>query len=355
MAINPSEKTYHEVMEEKNTLRLRELLKELPRFCTTYFRGIEPTTASRTRIAYAVDLKVFFEFLLANNPTLSQKQVKDIPISLLSEMTAQDIEEYLEYLKLYTNADGQTITNNERGIKRKLCSLRSMYNYLYRNEFVTANPAAKIAVPKLHEKAIVRLDANETADLLDCIEYGSASSKRKQTYREKNKVRNLALVTLLLGTGIRVSECVGLDIRDIDFANDRIKVVRKGGSEAYVYFGEEVREALLNYLELRKNMTAASGHENALFLSSPRMQRMSVRNVEILVKEYARESVALKKITPHKLRSTYGTALYQETGDIYLVADVLGHKDVNTTRRHYAAQEEERRRKAKDMVHLRRD
>lgn len=354
MADSMQNKTYHEQMDIKNNLRLRELLKELPSFCKTYFRGIEPSTASRTRIAYAVDLKVFFEFLSANNPMLAGKPIKDIPISVLSELTAQDIEEYLEYLKIYTNADGQTVTNNERGIKRKICSLRSMYNYLYRNQFVSANPAIQVAVPKLHEKAIVRLDANETADLLDCVEFGAVSSKRKQTYREKNKTRNLALVTLLLGTGIRVSECVGLDIQDVDFNNDRIRVVRKGGSEAFVYFGEEVRTALEDYLELRKRMTPADGHENALFLSS-RMQRMSVRNIEILVKEYAKESVALKKITPHKLRSTYGTALYQETGDIYLVADVLGHKDVNTTRRHYAAQEEERRRKAKDMVHLRKD
>ena len=85
------------------------------------------------------------------------------------------------------------------------------------------------------------------------------------------------------------------------------------------------------------------------------MTRMTVRNAEILVKKYAKAAVSLKKITPHKLRSTYGTQLYKETGDIYLVADVLGHKDVNTTRRHYAAIEEERRRSAKDKVHLRKE
>lgn len=83
------------------------------------------------------------------------------------------------------------------------------------------------------------------------------------------------------------------------------------------------------------------------------MQRISVRSVEVLVKKYAKSSVMTKKITPHKLRSTYGTQLYRETGDIYLVADVLGHKDVNTTKKHYAALEEERRRSAKDAVTLR--
>ena len=80
-----------------------------------------------------------------------------------------------------------------------------------------------------------------------------------------------------------------------------------------------------------------------------------VRSVELMVKKYSRLVTSLKKITPHKLRSTYGTMLYQESGDIYLVADVLGHKDVNTTRKHYAAQEEDRRRAAAKAVHLRKD
>ena len=81
--------------------------------------------------------------------------------------------------------------------------------------------------------------------------------------------------------------------------------------------------------------------------------RISVRAVENLVKKYSRTVTTLKNITPHKLRSTYGTQLYRETGDIYLVADVLGHRDVNTTRKHYADIEDERRRKAAGKVKLR--
>ena len=99
-------------------------------------------------------------------------------------------------------------------------------------------------------------------------------------------------------------------------------------------------------------MIPVEGHENAFFLSL-QMKRMSVRSVEKLVKKYAVLVTPLKKITPHKLRSTYGTTLYQETGDIYLVADVLGHSDVNTTRKHYAAMEDSRRRTARNAVQLR--
>ena len=161
----------------------------------------------------------------------------------------------------------------------------------------------------------------------------------------------MALLTLLLGTGIRVSECVGLDLKDLDFESNGIRIKRKGGYESIVYFGDEVETALLDYLEQRHHIPM-QGHENALFLSLQN-RRMAVRSVENLVKKYASRVTTLKKITPHKLRSTYGTSLYRETGDIYLVADVLGHKDVNTTRKHYAALEDERRRSAANKVRLR--
>ena len=119
-----------------------------------------------------------------------------------------------------------------------------------------------------------------------------------------------------------------------------------------VYFGLEVEKALLDYLEQRNSLQAAEGHENALFLSSQR-RRISVKAVENLVKKYTSAITTTKKITPHKLRSTYGTQLYEETGDIYLVADVLGHKDVNTTKRHYAAMSDQKRRSAANAVKLR--
>ena len=217
---------------------------------------------------------------------------------------------------------------------------------------ITTNPAALVPLPKQHEKEIIRLEPNEVAILLDQVEDGTKLTKKELEYHKKTKLRDVALLTLLLGTGIRVSECVGLDISDINFEVNGIKIRRKGGYEAIIYFGDEVETALLDYLEERNHIIPAEGHEKALFLSLQN-RRMAVRSVENLVKKYSSRVTTLKKITPHKLRSTYGTALYQESGDIYLVADVLGHKDVNTTRKHYAAQADERRRKAARMVHLR--
>ncbi len=345
------ENKYHEQVNIDNNTKLRGLLAELPKFCTMFFRGIEPTTSSRTRIAYAYDLSVFFHFLTENNPELKKTPIRDLPLETLDLVKAVDIEEYLEYLNYYTK-DDKAFVNRETGKKRKLITLRSFYNYYFKKEMITTNPAILVDIPKLHEKEIVRLDVNEVAKLLDEVESGENLTKSQKKFHGKTVKRDLALMTLLLGTGIRVSECVGLDINDVDLDNDGIRILRKGGNEVIVYFGEEVREALLDYLEQRKTIVAHEGSTNALFLSIQK-KRLNVRSVENLVKKYSTLVTKLKHITPHKLRSTYGTNLYQETGDIYLVADVLGHKDVNTTRKHYAAIEDSRRRGAASKVTLR--
>ena len=346
--------TYHEQNDIENTLRLRDVLKTLPPFCRDFFRAIEPRTTTKTRISYAYDIRIFFQFLLEQNPAFRDWSMDAFTVDVLDQLTAVDLEEYEEYLKVYQAGD-KTETNGERGLKRKMSSLRSFYAYYFKREMIHTNPTVLVDVPKIHQKSIIRLEADEVALLLDYIEHGGDDlTGQKKVYYEKNKDRDLALVTLLLGTGVRVSECVGLDIEDVDFKNNGIKVTRKGGNEMVVYFGPEVEKALKNYLEVRKNIIPVEGHEHALFYSTQR-KRIGVQAVENLVKKYARQVTTTKKITPHKLRSTYGTALYQETGDIYLVADVLGHKDVNTTKKHYAALDDSRRRQAATAVKLRED
>lgn len=353
--------TYHDQKDIQNILQLREVLSTMPRFARAYFRAVEATTSTRTRIAYAYDIRTFFRFLQDQNPIFAKADINDWTLDMLDKLQASDIEEYQEFLKVYEIGKDMTgatrevsmVTNGEKGLKRKMSAIRSFFAYYYKRQMIKNNPTVLVDMPKLHEKAIVRLDDDETAALLDYIEHGGDKlTGQKKLYYEKTKLRDLAIVTLLLGTGIRVSECVGLDIQDVDFRNGRIKVIRKGGSEMYVYFGEEVEKALLDYLEIREGITPMPGHENALFYSTQR-KRMGVQAVENMVKKYAREITTTKKITPHKLRSTYGTSLYRETGDIYLVAEVLGHKDVNTTRKHYAAMDEDRRRRAANAVRLR--
>ncbi len=351
----PEPKTYHEQTKIDQTLRLREVLKTLPPFAKDYFRAIEPRSSARTRINYVYDIRIFFHFLMEVNPVYRNYTVEQFQVQDLERIEPVDIEEYMEYLKVYTRTqDEELITNGERGLKRKMSALRSFYNYYFTRQAISKNPTLLVDMPKLHDKAIIRLDADEVAMLLDFVESaGDKLTGQALTYYKKTKERDLAIMTLLLGTGIRVSECVGLDLNDVDFKNNGITVTRKGGNQMVVYFGDEVADALLDYIEgSRKAITPLSGHENALFLSTQR-RRMGVQAVENMVKKYARQVTPNKKITPHKLRSTYGTSLYKETGDIYLVADVLGHKDVNTTKKHYAAIDEDRRRLAASAVKLR--
>ena len=348
--------SYHEQTDKNIHNKLTELLPMLPPFCRQFFRGIEPRTQSRTRLAYAYDLHVFFTFLWNANPEYRKnyQSIRDFRLRDLDSVALQDIEEYMEYLKYRPGENGEEISNRENGIKRKIASLKSFYNYFYNNEMIETNPAAKARLPKLHQKDIVRLNPEETGRFLSEAETGAHLSDRQKAYHEKTKVRDTALLSLLLGTGMRVSECVGIDLPDLNMQECGVLIHRKGGKEVTIYFGDDVAEALLPYLEERKRLLAAPGSEAALFLSLQN-KRLNVRSVENLVKKYARSAAPLKRITPHKLRSTYGTALYRETGDIYLVADVLGHADVNTTKKHYAAIEDDRRRMARDAVRLRKE
>ena len=344
--------SYHEQEDIENTKRIRGILKELPPFCTDFFRGIEPRTSARTRLAYAYDLKTFFDFLKQANPELKSKKLRDLPLSLLDEIKLMYLEEDMEYLKCYSTEKREDLMNTERGIMRKVSTVKSFYNYFYRTERIQNNPASLLQLPKIHEKEIIRLDVDEVARFLDEVEDGECLTEKQKAYHAKTKLRDLAMMTLLLGTGLRVSECVGLNINDVDFRNGGLRIHRKGGKEVIVYFGAEVEYALQDYLSEREHIVPEEGSEEALFLSMQR-KRINVRSVEKMVKKYAQLVTPLKKITPHKLRSTYGTNLYRETGDIYLVADVLGHSDVNTTKKHYAALEDERRRSARNKVQLR--
>lgn len=347
---------YAEQVDRDNIKKLRELQKTLPPFVGDFFRGIEPRTASRTRIAYAYDLNVFFHFLVKEATPLRGKDIMDITLADLEKLQALDLEHYLEYIKYYTSttsSDGELEhINGVKGIKRKLSSLKTFYHYFYKLERIHSDPSTLIDMPKLREKEIIRLDPDEVALLLDEIESGAKLTESQKKYHQKTALRDMALITLLLGTGIRVSECVGLNCRDVDFRSGCIHITRKGGKEANIYFGDEVENALAMYEEQRRLIIPCSGHEEAFFLSLQN-KRLSVRAIENIVKKYASLVTSFKNITPHKLRSTYGTSLYRETGDIYLVADVLGHTDVNTTKRHYAAVNEEQRIRARNKVRLR--
>ncbi len=348
---------YNEQIRKECYIKLKQQEKKLPRFIGTYFKAIEHTTSPRTRLAYAYDLTLFFDYLVNNEDDFNGYLAHDLPVEVFAKINIFHIENFVEYINFYSKETSEKVierTNHERGINRKISAIKTMLKYFYKRQLIPSNPGELVEMAKLHEKNIVRLEPDEVAIMLDNIENGSKLTKQQLNFNEKTRVRDLALVSLLLGTGIRISECLGLNIADVDFENNAIKIVRKGGNEDIVYFSDEVQRTLLEYMAFRYDIDAQIGHENALFLSLQN-KRITPRAVQNLVKKYGKTASPLKKITPHKLRSTYGTKLYNESGDIYLVATVLGHKDVNTTRKHYATIEEDKKRQAPKFITLRDD
>ncbi len=351
----PSVTSYHDQRDVNNTVRLRKLLKELPVVCASFFHSVSQTTSTLTRLAYAYDFKLFFTYLCNESPKFAQRIPATVTEADLALIDGHDIEGFQDYLMQYireTDGGTELMQNHENGIMRKMSSIRSLFDYLYRSHIVPANVTALVPLPKLHSKPILRLDADEMKKMLEAASSGDGLTERQQKFRKFTGARDFAIIMLFLGTGIRVSECVGIDLTDIDFRENAFAVTRKGGNRVILYFPDEVADALKAYLDERKRIEALPGHENAFFLSLQR-RRITQRAVENMVKKYAAVAAPLKdRLSPHKLRSTFGTNLYLETGDIYLVADVLGHSDVNTTRKHYADMTDSRRREAARHVRL---
>ncbi len=342
---------FHKDLNIKKTIKLREIMRELPSFTNGFFIALENNTTILTRVNYASDLRIFFQFLVNEVPRFYGRQPTEITIEDIAALTVDDLYIFMDYLNLYAAQDERFIENHEHGKARKVACLRSFFKHFYKKGALEKNICELLDTPKLHEKPIIRLEPDEVAALLDIVENGEELTETQRRYHKKNVKRDMAIMVLFLTTGIRVSELVSINIKDIDFKNRSFVVTRKGGNRVMLYFDEETAEALQSYIEERK---AAGTYElpSPLFLSM-QGKRISVRAVEKLVKKYSAIAAPLKKISPHKLRSTFGTMLYGETGDIYLVADVLGHKDVNTTRKHYAAMSEDNRRRASKAIKLR--
>lgn len=334
--------------------KMRILQQDLPAFCREYFVGIENSTSALTRLNYAYDLRIFFYYVTKFLSIFSGKTPQTFTIDDLKKITTTNLESFVDFLSYY-EFNGQTYTNENKGKARKLSSVRAMFKYFFNKEYIPSNVSAKITMPKIHEKEIIRLESNEVVDILNVAENGSSHmTKQQQSYHEITRIRDTALLTLFLGTGIRISECVGMNINDIDFNINGFTITRKGGARVILYFSDEVGDALKDYLKERLANDKVAKDETALFLSLQN-KRISTRAVQNIVQKYSRIVSPLKKISPHKLRSTYGTSLYRETGDIYVVAEVLGHRDVNTTKKHYAAMSDDIRRAAARKVVLRKD
>lgn len=354
-----AETAYREQIDARRITQIREIIRQLPQACGDFLRAIAVTTGTFTRLAYAIDMRTFFHFLQAERVAFSEKRLIYWTDADLARVTQSDLTAYIEYLTYYFKDEDEAadrpvkpLVNHDLAIKRKLCSLRSFYDYLFKNQRIPSNVTALVPLPKIHEKPIVRLSAEEMARILGQADTGEGLTEHQRHYQRLTARRDYAMLSLFLGTGIRVSECVGINLSDINMEENAFLVTRKGGNQVVLYFPPEVASALAAYMEERNKIEPLPGHEDALFLSLQK-RRITQRAVQLLVKKYAAVAAPLKpRISPHKLRSTFATNLYNATGDIYLVADVLGHSSVDTTRKHYADMTDARRRMAADYVRL---
>ena len=246
--------------DEKNVRvleKINDLTVDLPmfvrRFANEYL--VTKNKAPRTVLGYVGDIKVFFEYL---EKTLGIP-VMQISVQTLGSLTADDIQDYLMYLMRYNRKD----PNNNKTIKesnqaparaRKLSSLRALYRYLIAHNHLEKNVAELVDMPKIEEKAITYLEKEEVRNVLQGAETGDSLTRTQFKFAKNSQMRDVAILTLLLHTGIRVSEMVGIDLQDIDWDERRIKIYRKGRKEQYVYFNAPVQEALQDYIEYERKV-----------------------------------------------------------------------------------------------------
>ncbi|MBR6380055.1 MAG: tyrosine-type recombinase/integrase [Lachnospiraceae bacterium] len=318
---------------------------ELPPYCRDFFTAKNDQYMPKTKLAYAWDYRIFFYYLvstgLSNAPSISQ-----VPLSLLDELKPLDISAYMMYLDKYQMPDFETgemriYRNSQSGKQRKLASLRAFYKYFQKMDRLKNNPAALVEHPKSRAKEKIVLSDREVALLKEEAATGHSKSPRAQKYHEKTKYRDTAILSLFLGTGLRISELVGIDLFDLDENEQKVLVLRKEGNREFVYFNSTVLSDLQEYIEherpvLTKTDPEKTRREDGPLFVSNRGTRISVLRVEQIVKEYA--SFVLPpsvKVTPHALRKTFGTKLYLKYRDLALVQHALGHATPATTERFY--------------------
>lgn len=324
--------------------KANELLSQLPDYVRSFIRFIHNRTSPRTNYEYLVDIQMFLNYIK------DRFDLSEVKLSDLEKLSKSDFEDYFEYLEHYDGSHGE-VTNSRVSIARKLACLNSFFNYLFTNDLISTFEISKLPKPKVPKKPIIKMDKEESASFLSAVHGHCSMTQKQREYYEIQRVRDLAICYLMLSSGIRVSECSELDVDDIDLYKSCIYITRKGGNEAVVYFSDEASSYISDYVEWRNSLADVPDSEKALFLSS-RKTRLSVRSIELLVKKYAVSSLPGKHITPHKLRATFATQLYEATGDIYLVASALGHNDVSTTKDRYANMSDKRKQENRNAVNF---
>ncbi len=324
--------------------KLMNFLSNLPDFVFDYIEMAYNGESINTQIGYSIDIKIFLEFL-QKFKFRDVRHTADFTVGHINEVTLNDLNRFTAYLKEYETdtitIDGKHVKrirrNSPTGINRKLSGIRGLFSYLYKNDLISQNVTDKVDFKKLHHKIKNPLTAQETTRLLDVLYNGEKYYEgRDLTEYLNRKQRDIALFTTYLGTGCRVSELVNLDVDKIDFDNSSFIVTRKGGDDQEIFMPVQVENELFLYVQERLENEKAKD-KNALFLSRLGT-RMTAQGVEKILKKYCNTAgiYDTDKTHPHALRRTFACKMIEDGIDIKMVAELMGHKNIEVTHKYYA-------------------
>ena len=326
---------YKNEKENEARFKAEAINKGMPRFVRSFFMEEENHLSGMTLYSYATELHTFFEFLRQNNPYFAKKELNEITIEDIARLNDEDITEFLHDLRMpkERNSNSGLSVCTETTIMHYMVSLNRLFSYLSARGYISKNPVEMIKRGRVKKKEIIYLERDEKQDLINSIQTGDGLTKNQLRFHDiKATKRDKAICTILLDTGIRVSELVGMNIRDVNFAKHGISVFRKGGNFDTVYMSDKAEEILFDYLENGRGFYKPDRDEQAVFLNRSG-KRLSVRSVEILVKKYMYTSVPDKadRVTPHKLRTTFAETMLIKTGDVEKVQKLMGHSSISST------------------------
>ena len=331
---------------------LTKILTKLPDFVFDYIEVAYDGESVNTQIGYSIDIKTFFEYLIMFKFKNSITP-EDITVQMLNEVTLRDLNGFKAYLREYESeyvtATGRVIkrtrTNNEYGINRKHSGIRGLFLYLYKNDYIDHNVTDKLDFKKLHQKMKRPLNTKDVISLIDVLYNGENyfEGRSRASYLNR-KQRDIALFTAYLGTGCRVSELDNLNITDVDFDSSSFIITRKGGDWQEKLMPVQGENELLKYVEERL-ADEDTKDTDPLFISRNK-KRILPQTVEKNLKNYcyAAGITDPDKMHPHALRRTFACNLIADGVDIKMVAELMGHKNIEVTHRYYTQYAVERRK-----------
>lgn len=308
----------------KIEISVEERLKGYPQILSDYYYSMTDNAAS-TKRAYIRYISDYLDFISGCGYDINNNSVFD-------KMTLNEINRYVNHIR-FIDVNGKTVENKVSIRRTRIAGVKSFYTYLVDSGVITRNPCDKVKLPKLTEDLNV---VTMTEDEIKHVKNNICNSGGKWVKRD------LVIFTLGCRTGLRVTALCEIDISDIDFTAKKITVVEKGNKKRELFLGNDTIQMIKEWIDERGDIPGC----DALFVSN-RNGRISARTIERMILKYTKD--LNKHITPHKMRSTCGTMLYEKTNNVYLVADQLGHKNIANTMR-YTKISEQKKKAAADLL-----